>query len=87
MKSLPRAIIYNFSAIVVFFIIYLIMRNHFTILNSDKKATTLDLLNLAITMQTSVGNPYISPKTSVSKFMITLQQFLLIFGNLFILHI
>jgi hypothetical protein len=87
MKSIPRAVIYNFSAIVVFFIIYLIMRNHFTILNSDKKATTLDLLNLSITMQTSVGNPYLSPKTSVSKFMITLQQFLLIFGNLFILHI
>ena len=87
MKRVPRAIIYNFSAIVVFFIIYLIMREHFILLNSDKKATTLDLINLSVTMQTSVGNPYIRPQTSVAKFMVTFQQFLLIFGNLFILHI
>jgi len=87
MKSFPRAILYNLCAILVFFIIYLIIRNHFTMLNNDKHVTTLDLLNLAITMQTSVGNPYISPRTSMSKLIITLQQFLLIFGNLFIIHI
>uniref|UniRef100_A0A6C0HRC4 Potassium channel domain-containing protein n=1 Tax=viral metagenome TaxID=1070528 RepID=A0A6C0HRC4_9ZZZZ len=86
MKSIPRAIIYNLIAISMFFIIYLLIRDHFT-KDSNDPASILDVLNLSITMQTSVGSPYIVPKTSIAKFIITMQQFLLIFGNLFILHI
>lgn len=87
MKTIPRAIIYNLLAITLFFIVYLAIRNHFTKSDEKKPPSVLDILNLSITMQTSVGNPYIIPKTPISKFIITLQQFLLIFGNLFILHI
>lgn len=72
--------------VTIFFIIYLILSEQFTT-NDNKKITTLDLLNLSITIQTSVGYTFIKPTTTTTKFMLTLQQFLLFFGNLFILHL
>ena len=86
MKQIPRTILYNLMVVTIFFIIYSILSDQF-LTNDNKKATTLDLLNLSITLQTSVGNTFINPTTTMTKFMITLQQFFLIFGNLFILHI
>jgi len=86
MKQIPRTILYNLMVVTIFFIIYFILRDQF-ITNDKKKATTLDLLNLSITLQTSVGYTFISPTTTMTKFMLTLQQFFLIFGNLFILHL
>ena len=87
MKSIPRAIVYNLITISMFFIIYFLIRDHFIKEDSKAPASVLDILNLSITMQTSVGSPYILPQTTIAKFIITMQQFLLIFGNLFILHI
>ena len=86
MKQIPRTILYNLMVVTIFFILYSILSDQF-LTNDNKKATTLDLLNLSITLQTSVGNTFINPTTTMSKFMITLQQFFLIFGNLFILHL
>ena len=86
MKQIPRTILYNLMMVTIFFILYSILSDQF-LTNDNKKATTLDLLNLSITLQTSVGNTFINPTTSMTKFMLTLQQFLLIFGNLFILHV
>lgn len=86
MKQIPRTILYNLMVVTIFFIIYFILREQF-LTNDKKKATTLDLLNLSVTLQTSVGNTFINPQTTMTKFMITLQQFFLIFGNLFILHL
>lgn len=86
MKQIPRTILYNLMVVTIFFILYSILSDQF-LTNDNKKATTLDLLNLSITLQTSVGNTFITPTTTMTKFMITLQQFFLIFGNLFILHL
>ena len=87
MNKLPRTILYNLVAVSTFFLIYLFSIDHFVSLDGNKKPALLDLLNLSITMQTSVGNPYIKPITPFAKLMVTTQQFFLIFGNLFILHI
>ena len=52
----------------------------------NKKVDTIDILNLSVTLQASVGNVLIKPITTISKIVVTIQQFFLIFGNLFILH-
>jgi hypothetical protein len=86
MKQLPRTILYNLMIITIFFVIYLIISEQF-LTNDKKKVTTLDLLNLSITLQTSVGYTFVNPTTTMAKFILTLQQLLLVFGNLFILHL
>ena len=86
MKQIPRTILYNLMVITIFFVIYLIISEQF-LTTDKKKATTLDLLNLSITLQTSVGYTFVNPITTTAKFILTLQQFFLIFGNLFILHL
>jgi len=86
MKQLSRTILYNLTLITIFFIIYLFLGDQFKS-NDNTKVSVMDLLNLSITFQTSVGNTFATPTTPLAKFMITFQQFLLVFGNLFILHI
>jgi hypothetical protein len=86
MKQFPRSVIYNLMIVFIFFAVYLFLSDQF-ISNDDTPVTTMDLLNLSITFQTSVGTPFVAPSTPLTKFIITLQQFLLIFGNLFILHL
>lgn len=86
MKNISRTVIYNLIVIIIFFIIYSTISDHF-IRPDKKKPVTMDLLNLAITYQVSVGNALITPTTSISIFMVTMQQFFLVFGNLVILHI
>lgn len=78
-------IIYNLTLIIVFFIIYYIIKDHF--LNSEKKTPRIvDLFNLSITMQTSVGYSTFYPVTDLAKIVLIIQQLFLIFGNLIILH-
>lgn len=82
-------IIYNLLMVLLFFIIYLLMRKQFGVNkteNNDTVPTVLDIVNLAVTLQTAVGVPMIYPITTLAKTITILQQFLLIFGNLFILH-
>ena len=86
MKQISQTILYNISLVVIFFIIYSMIIEQFITLDKEK-AATIDVLNLSVTLQTSVGNTFVRPTTSFAKIMITIQQFLLIFGNLFILHV
>jgi hypothetical protein len=82
-------IIYNLLMVLMFFIIYLLIRKQFGVNkteNNDTVPSVLDIVNLAVTLQTAVGVPMIYPITTLAKTITILQQFLLIFGNLFILH-
>ena len=85
MKQLHSIILYNLIIIILFFILYSSLSDQF-VTNENKKVDTMDLLNLSITIQSTVGNTLIKPTTTTTKCAITIQQFLLIFGNLFILH-
>lgn len=85
MKQLNNIILYNLLVIIFFFIIYSFLSDQF-VTNENKKVDTMDVLNLTFTIQSTVGNALIKPTTNAAKCLITLQQFLLIFGNLIILH-
>lgn len=82
-------ILYNLTMILIFFIIYLILRKDFganKITDTNDTPSILDIFNLAVTLQTAVGVPLVYPMTFIAKCMTILQQILLIFGNLLILH-
>jgi len=82
-------ILYNLLMVLLFFIIYLLLRKQFgsnKTENNDTTPSVLDIVNLAVTLQTAVGVPLVYPITPLAKSITIIQQFLLIFGNLFILH-
>jgi len=79
------AIFYNLLVIFTFFIIYYLIQNQFE--NRVKKTTSIDIANLAITLQTSAGYTNLIPVSKLANSLVAIQQMLLIFGNLIILHI
>ena len=77
----------------MFFIIYLLLRKQIGANKAIKdgkdkndEPSVLDIFNLAVTIQTSVGVPLVYPITPLAKSITIIQQILLIFGNLFIIH-
>ena len=78
-------ILYNLALIAVFFVIYLVIREHF-LTAEKKKPDLIDILTLSVTIQTSVGFSTLSPVTNLGKIVLIIQQIFLIFGNLIILH-
>ena len=95
-EHLLAPILYNFLMIVIFFIIYSLIRDQFGSnrtsdkMNIQDKGTPpsiIDIIGLAVTLQNAVGVPMVYPKTNLAKFFTILQQFLLLFGNLLVLYI
>ena len=88
MKKVKRptvVILYNLSLMVIFFVVYLLLAGHFA--TTDKqKPDLVDILTLSVTLQTAVGYTNLIPITSVGKLIVLVQQILLIFGNVIILH-
>jgi hypothetical protein len=84
-KRPTLVILYNLILIVVFFVVYLLFADHF-ITSDRKKPEVIDILNLSVTLQTSVGFSTLSPVTNTGKIILLIQQTFLIFGNLIILH-
>ena len=85
-KRPTLVILYNLVLIVVFFIVYLVLADHFA--TSDrKKPEVIDILTLSVTLQTAVGFSSLTPVTNTGKIILLVQQIFLIFGNLIILHL
>jgi hypothetical protein len=81
-----KFIIYNFSMIVLFFIVYLLLIDQLATSRSGDIGV-LDVFNLSVTIQTAIGITLIYPTAILPKIAIILQQLFLIFGNLLIFHI
>jgi hypothetical protein len=89
MKYVFRGALYNFLCILVFAIIYYIIRKEMD-MNKDMaryvEPTLPDTLFLATTIQAGVGYTLLTPKTTLSKFIIMTQQFFMIFTNLMLFY-
>ena len=89
MKYVFRGALYNFLCILVFAIIYYIIRKEMD-MNKDivryVEPTLPDTLFLATTIQAGVGYTLLTPKTTLSKFIIMIQQFFMIFTNLMLFY-
>ena len=89
MKYVIRGALYNFLCIFVFAIVYYIIRREMD-MNEDMsryvEPTFSDTLFLATTIQAGVGYTLLTPKTSLSKYIIMSQQFFMIFTNLLLVY-
>jgi len=89
MKYVIRGALYNFLCIFVFAIVYYVIRNEMD-MNEDMSVyiepTFADTLFLATTIQAGVGYTLLTPKTSLSKYILMTQQFFMIFTNLMLFY-
>ena len=89
MKYVIRGALYNFLSIFIFAVIYYIIRREMD-MNEDMSVyiepTFADTLFLATTIQAGVGYTLLTPKTSLSKYILMIQQIFMIFTNLMLFY-
>lgn len=89
MKYVFRGALYNFLCIIVFGIIYYIIRNEMDMDETMSQYTEPqlpDTLFLSTTIQAGVGYPLMTPRTALSKYIIMIQQLFMIFSNLMLFY-
>jgi len=87
MKLVFRTALLHIASIIFFALIYLYYKDDFqSALNKDYKSF-INCLNLSVTLQAGVGSSDLVPITYISKFIVMLQQLLLIFTHIFTLYI
>ena len=89
MKYVIRGALYNFLCILVFAVIYYTVRKEMD-MNEDMSRYVepkfADTLFLATTIQAGVGYTLLTPRTTISKYIIMSQQFFMIFTNLMLFY-
>ena len=89
MKYVFRGALFNFLCIIVFGIIYYVIRKEMDMDESMSDYTEPrlpDTLFLSTTIQAGVGYPLMTPRTSLSKYVIMIQQLFMIFTNLMLFY-
>jgi hypothetical protein len=89
MKYVVRGALYNFLCILVFAIVYYIIRKEIDMneeMSQYIEPTFADTLFLATTIQAGVGYTLLTPKTSLSKYILMSQQVFMIFTNLMLFY-
>ena len=85
MKYVLRGALYNFLCIIVFGIVYYLIRKEMD-LNEDMsryiEPRFPDTLFLATTVQAGVGYTLVTPRSDFAKYAIMTQQYFMIFTNL-----
>ena len=89
MKYVFRGAFYNFLCIIVFGIIYYVIRKEMDMdenMSEYNEPRLPDTLFLSTTIQAGVGYPLMTPRTSLSKYVIMIQQLFMIFTNLMLFY-
>jgi hypothetical protein len=96
MKIVFRTVLFHFVCILVFALLYSTFAQDFGSLDDDlysennnrtkEKLTFLDFLLLSTTIQAGVGYTLLTPKTTLSKYILMIQQFFMIFTNLMLFY-
>ena len=82
-----KLIIYNFTMIIGFFIMYILLLDQLGTSKPKGDISILDLFNLAATIQSAIGITLIYPTGTLAKIVLIVQQLMMIFGNLLIFHL
>jgi len=85
MKYVVRGALYNLLCILIFAIIYYVLRKELSMnkeTSEHVEPTFADTLFLSTTMQSGVGYVLLTPKGELSKYILTIQQLFMIFANL-----
>ncbi len=88
MKLLFRTLLFHFSCIILFFLIYWNLGDHFLRDNKTKTpATLLDFLLLSTTVQAGVGIADIYPISFMGKLTLIIQQMIMLSTHVITLYI
>ena len=89
MKYVVRGALFNFLCILIFGIIYYIIRKEMDMtqdISQYVEPTFADTLFLSTTIQAGVGYTLLTPRTSLSKYLLMVQQLFMIFTNLMLFY-
>lgn len=87
MRILLNSLVFHLICLIIFtFIYYSLPTGNFRMPNNSKELLLLDYFNLSTTIQAGVGITQIIPTTYLSQTLMSLQQLLLITGNITILY-
>lgn len=84
MRIVIKTVFFQMFCVVVFALLYFTMQDP---LSGDEHLNELDALLLSITIQSGVGIAPIVPYSTTCKFVMILQQFLMISSYVFILYV
>ena len=90
MKYVIKGVIYNLSCIILFFFIYIYLKDELTLDPSYSRhipPNKIDLFFLATTVQSGVGYSILYPLTHLTKSVMIIQQLLMITSNLMLLYL
>jgi len=92
MKLVIRTVSFQILCILLFTPIYISLKNHFVrdpnyTTDNKKDSELLDCLFLATTIQAGVGYSDLYPITYIAKFILIVQQLIMISTNVFLLYI
>lgn len=94
MRLVFKTVFFHILSIIFFTILYIYTNEHFYIIFKDQKNETLtkninivDFILFATTIQAGVGVTQVYPVTNMSKILVTIQQLVMLFTNVFALYI
>lgn len=87
MKILLRTLLFHFTCIVIFFIIYLNLSEYFTHSEKYNNSSQVDFFLLSTTIQAGVGYENLFPNNNISKLFVILQQLIMISTHVITLYI
>jgi hypothetical protein len=86
MKIAIRTVLFHFLCIFIFGIVYYNIQSQFQHTVSHDRQTFLDYILLSTTIQAGVGISDIFPITSMGKFIMILQQLIMIMTHVFTIY-
>ncbi len=88
MKFVIRILFFHFVCILIFATLYYSLSNSFDDTNDNKRNKTfLDYVLVAVTIQCGVGYSFLDPVTFYTKFLVILQQLIMISANVITIYI
>jgi hypothetical protein len=94
MKLVIRTLFFHILCIILFTILYIRTNDHFYNIFAEKQndkvikhISIIDFILFATTIQAGVGITQIYPITNMSKILVTIQQLVMLFTNVFALYI
>lgn len=86
MKIAIRTVFFHFLCILAFGIFYYSIQSHFQHSALQERKTMLDYILLSTTIQAGVGISDIYPITTMGKFIMILQQLIMIMTHVFTIY-
>jgi len=87
MKLVIKTAFFHLICVVIFSVIYFSYKEHFIPVDKNEQYDNyIDFLNLSLTIQSGVGMTYTIPHTFIVKFIMIIQQCLVILTHLITLY-